>query len=186
VTRLGIARTFQNLRLFRNLTVIDNVIVATYCRTRAGVWDALFKTRRARAEQRESEEKAHELLALCGIDASWWNLARNLPYGDQRRLEIARALATEPTLLLLDEPTCGMNPAEKEGMMALIERLRESGRTVILVEHDMNVVMGMSDYIIVLDHGIKICEGQPGAVQCDPAVIEAYLGRGRDHGLAAD
>ncbi len=180
VTRLGMARTFQKLRLFRDLTVLDNVLVGMHCRTESGVWDACLQSSKHKSEDRITVERAHALLRFVGIEKYWWNRARNLPYGHQRRLELARALATEPKLLLLDEPFCGMTPSEKEEMMALIGTIRDQGITVVLVEHDMRVVMGMSDWVIVLDHGEQICEGACEFVQADQRVVEAYLGRGLD------
>jgi branched-chain amino acid transport system ATP-binding protein len=177
VTQAGIARTFQNIKLFKTMTVLENVMVGHHCRMRARITGSILHTPFVRREERKTEERARELLKFVGIPRRHQDLAVSLPYGDQRRLEIARALASEPKLLLLDEPTAGMNPQESEELRELMDRLRsEQDISLLLIEHDMKVVMNVSDHITVLDGGEMIAAGSPKEVRANPRVIEAYLG----------
>lgn len=177
ITSKGIARTFQNIRLFNNLTVLENVKIGRHCRTRADLFGALTLLPRVKAEEREIEKYSMYCLELMELTDKKEELAKNLSYGEQRRLEIARALATNPELLLLDEPAAGMNPQEKQSLMKMIMSIQDLGTTIFLVEHDMKFVMNLSDRITVLDYGRKIAAGSPEEIQCNPDVIAAYLGK---------
>ena len=176
ITERGLARTFQNIRLFPNMTVLENVMIGRHCRTRARVLGAIFRDPRTRREEKEIVARSYAIINKMGLARQVNEFARNLSYGAQRRLEIARALATDPLLLLLDEPAAGMNPQETKELDDLICRIRDDGMSILLIEHDMKLVMSLSDHIFVMDSGRKIAEGNPAAVRGNPDVIKAYLG----------
>ena len=180
VVTAGMARTFQNIRLFANMTALENVMVGRYCRTTSMALTSILRGPKFRREEKESLARAHELLAFVGLDHKADDLARNLPYGEQRKLEIARALATDPTVILLDEPTAGMNPKETEEAMHLIFRIRDLGMAVVVIEHDMRFIFNLCDRVLCLVRGETLIEGTPGEVQSDPRVIEAYIGGADD------
>jgi branched-chain amino acid transport system ATP-binding protein len=179
VIQAGIARTFQNIRLFKEMTVLENVMVGRHIRTQSGIWSTIFKTTNQQQEEKKILDDAKRLLAYVGIEKEAQHVSKNLSYGSQRRLEIARALASEPLLLALDEPAAGMNQTEKKDLQGLLHKIRDDGTTILMIEHDVRLVMGICSQITVLDEGRVIAEGVPEMVRKDPAVIQAYLGLGQ-------